>query len=330
MPWNVFYSYSHKDESWLRRLETFLAPLRQNKLIDEWHDRKIRPGADWNSEIDSRIQSADLAIMLLSSDFLASEYCFGVEMETALARVKSNDLQLVPVLMRHCLWEESQFSELQMIPRDEKPVSKSRPVDQALKAVALEIRTIVSQEKAKPKPAPVSATPEAMLAPSLDLVRNQVQAYARLYERTRQRLPSSNDRTLKMEAIFQKMRSIAIASYPLLNKLSNSPSPGDRLAAVSILQTFADEASLDFLVELIGSEKKPFDGYHAARALRFAVGALDSPSYPKLRSALHRAQELLQRASVGLDNIRRSELSVAETELEAMVASTASPSRAHD
>src|SRR5271165_6951336 len=150
MPWNVFYSYSHKDESWLRRLETFLAPLRQNKLIDEWHDRKIRPGGDWNSEIDSRIRSADLAIMLLSSDFLASEYCFGVEMDTALARVKSNDLQLVPVLMRHCLWKDSRFSELQIIPRDNKPVSRSRSPDEALKAVALEIRTIVSQEKAKP------------------------------------------------------------------------------------------------------------------------------------------------------------------------------------
>ena len=69
MPWNVFYSYSHMDESLRDQLATYLAPLRQKKLIDEWHDRKIQPGADWNSEINSRIESADLAIMLLSPDF---------------------------------------------------------------------------------------------------------------------------------------------------------------------------------------------------------------------------------------------------------------------
>jgi hypothetical protein len=328
--WNVFYSYSHKDETLRDQLATYLAPLKQKGLIVEWHDRKIQPGADWNSEIASRIESADLVIMLLSPDFLASEYCFGVEMEAAFARTKSDDLKLAPVLMRPCLWEDSRFSALQMIPRDAKPVTGSRLVDEALKAVALEIRGIVSQEKPKSAPKPGSAaTPKAMPASSLDLVRNQIHAYARLYERTRQRLPASNDRTSKMETIFQGMRGIAIASYPLLNELSNSPSPGDRLAAVSILQVFADEASLDFLVEMIGSEK-PFVGYHAARALRFGVGALDSPSHPKLRSALNRAQRVLERASVGMDSDRRTELSAAERELQAVTVATQADRDADD
>ena len=72
-----------------------------------------------------------------------------------------------------------------------------------------------------------------------------------------------------------QMRALATASYPLLDELCNSPSPGERLAAVAILQVFATEQSLQFLVRLVGSEK-PFVGYHAAKALQFAVGALDA------------------------------------------------------
>jgi hypothetical protein len=322
MPWNVFYSYSHKDEALRDQLATYLAPLKQKNLIIEWHDRKIDPGADWNAEISTQIESADLMIMLLSPDFLASEYCFGVEMEKAFARTKNDDLRLAPVLIRPCLWEESRFSALQMIPRDAKPISASPSVDEALKAVAIEIRSVVSQEKPKLRPPPVPTAPEAMPASSLDLVRNQIHAYARLYERTRQRMAPSSDRTSKMEAVFQRMRGVAIASYPLLEELSNSPSPGDRLAAVSILQTIADEGSLNFLVELVGSEK-PFVGYHATKALRFAVGALDMQSYPKLRDALLRAEGLLDGAAAGFDTDRRSELAAAGRELEDVVLTTA-------
>ena len=112
MSWNVFYSYSHKDKSLRDQLATYLAPLKQKGLIVEWHDRKIQPGADWNREIASRIESADLVIMLLSPDFLASEYCFGVEMEAAFARTKSDDLKLAPVLMRPCLWERLQVQRI--------------------------------------------------------------------------------------------------------------------------------------------------------------------------------------------------------------------------
>ncbi len=84
-----------------------------------------------------------------------------------------------------------------------------------------------------------------------------------------------------MEQIIEKMRNLATASYPLLDELANSPSPGERLAAVAILEVFAAEQFLSFLVKLVGSEK-PFVGYHATKALHFAVGALDPHVYPQL------------------------------------------------
>ena len=79
MAWRVFYSYSHKDAELRERLATYLAPLKQQQKIIEWHDRKIEPGANLDTEINAQLESAHLILFLLSADFLASEYCFGVE-----------------------------------------------------------------------------------------------------------------------------------------------------------------------------------------------------------------------------------------------------------
>jgi hypothetical protein len=113
-----------------------------------------------------------------------------------------------------------------------------------------------------------------------------------------------------MEQIFQKMCNLATASYPLLDELAASYSPGERLAAVAILQVFATEQSLQFLVKLIGKEK-PFVGYHAPKALRFAVGSLDPHLYPQLLDAIQEAQQVLSSSA----RDRRKELCDAEEEL---------------
>src|SRR5437660_7765776 len=108
----------------------------------------------------------------------------------------------------------------------------------------------------------------------------------------------ANERTRRMEEIFDKLRGAAPASYPLLADLGGSPSPGERLAAVAILQVFASEQWLPFLEKVIGSEK-PFVGYHATRALQFAVGSLDPQSHPRLLEAIHQAKAALATAHVG-------------------------------
>ena len=329
MPWQVFYSYSHKDEAFRNQLGNYLAPLRQSGKIVEWHDRRIEPGADWNVEIAARLESADLIIMLLSPDFLASEYCFGLEMERALDRLKRGAVTVAPVLLRSCLWEESRFSTLQIIPRDAKPILSSVSIDETLKDVAIEIRKIVSAAKPAQEAAASTNQSERTLDASLNLVRKQIHAYARMYERTRQRMKGSNDRTRQMEAVFQKMRALVNASYPLLQELASSPSPGDRLAAISILQVFSDEAFLPFLVNLVGSEK-PFVGYHATRALHFAVGSLDTRAYPTLLSSLHLAQEALKTENIGFDSDRQSELRAAESELRASIDAISSSSQIFD
>jgi len=322
-PWRLFYSYSHKDADLRARLATYLAPLRQQKKIVEWYDRDIKPGGDWDKEISEQLKSAHLILLLVTEDFLASDYCFGVEVEHALARLKAGEVQVVPVSLRPCLWEESRFSELQIIPRDAKPISSLTSPEDGFVNVANEIRVLVSDSPpSSSSEQPHKPAEQRVFESSLDLVRGQIQSYARLYERTRQRMRSSNARTARMEQIFAQMRALATASYPLLAELADSPSPGERLAAVAILQVFASNRFLPFLVRLVGSEK-PFVGYHAIVALRFAVSALDPRVHEGLAEALRDARTALDRASVGFDTDRQTVLRDAEKELRSTMESLA-------
>ena len=322
--WKIFYSYSHKDEEIRNRLATYLAPLRQQNKIMEWHDRKIEPGSKWDSEISDQLNSADLILLLVTGDFLASDYCFGVEVERALDRLKRGEVKVIPILAKPCLWQESRFSEIQIIPRDAKPMTSWASSDDAYVDVANEIRKLVSEPPPMHAPS-VSRPIEVHAAQSpLSLVRGQILCYARLYERTRQRMPSSNERTARMGQIFKQMRSLATASYPLLGELAASPSPGERLAAVSILQVFATEGFLPFLVELVESEK-PYVGYQAIVALRFAVDALDPRFHTQLGEAIRQAKIASDGPTVGLDTYSKTLLREAEKELQEKIEALMAP-----
>jgi HEAT repeat protein len=132
-----------------------------------------------------------------------------------------------------------------------------------------------------------------------------------------------------MEQIFGNLRSLATASYPLLQQLASSPSPGERLAAISILEVFASEPLLPFLTGLLKQEK-PFVCYHALKALRFAVNALDASSYPALTNAITEARSALKDAGVPMGSDRERELAAAERELQANVKSMSVTTRTYE
>jgi hypothetical protein len=125
----------------------------------------------------------------------------------------------------------------------------------------------------------------------------------------------SNQRTTAMEEIASSMRSIALATHPLLDELVSSPFPGERLAAITILQVFSAEKYFDFLTEMVGSEK-PFVGYHAIRALRFAVDSLEPSAYSHLIEVMNEASVRLGQASVGFDTDRQKLLREAKERLK--------------
>src|SRR5512132_4147813 len=96
-PISLFYSYSHRDEELRKKLEDHLAGLRWGGMIAEWHDRNIDAGDEWAKEIDRNLSSADIILLLVSASFIASEYCWSVEMAKALERHETGDAKVIPV-----------------------------------------------------------------------------------------------------------------------------------------------------------------------------------------------------------------------------------------
>jgi hypothetical protein len=100
----VFYSYAHEDESLRNELEKHLSLLQRQGLIATWHDRKIVPGTDWAHAINSHLNEAAIILLLISPDFMASDYCYGNEMQFALHRNKRGLAQAIPIVPGHTSW----------------------------------------------------------------------------------------------------------------------------------------------------------------------------------------------------------------------------------
>ena len=108
----LFYSYAHKDERWRKRIETHLSTLRRHGIIAEWHDRNINAGVAWASEIDTHLTTADIILLLISPDFLASEYCYSIEMIRAMERHYAGEARVIPIILRPTHWKGTPFEQL--------------------------------------------------------------------------------------------------------------------------------------------------------------------------------------------------------------------------
>jgi TIR domain len=143
----VFYSYSHKDEKLRDRLETHLSMLRRNGVIEGWHDRKIMASTEWAGQIDDHLNSAQIILLLVSANFLASDYCYDKEMKRAMERHERGEARVIPVILRPCDWHNAPFSKLQALPKDAKPVSSWSDKDEAFTNVAAGIRAVAESMK---------------------------------------------------------------------------------------------------------------------------------------------------------------------------------------
>lgn len=120
----VFISYSRQQAEWKDRLLPHLILLEKYIDIEVWHDGKISPGDNWRELLENEIARADIAIFLISSDFLASSFIRDVEITQFLKRREHEGLRIVPILIRPCAWRAVPWlSSLQMFPRDGKSVA---------------------------------------------------------------------------------------------------------------------------------------------------------------------------------------------------------------
>ncbi|MEK7395523.1 MAG: COR domain-containing protein, partial [Candidatus Poribacteria bacterium] len=123
----LFYSYSHKDEEFRDELETHLKLMQRQGLIESWHDRKITAGDEWKDQIDDNLERADIILLLVSADFIASDYCYDIEMRRALERHDAGEAVVIPVIIRDVNWKRAPFSRLGALPRDGKAVATWGP-----------------------------------------------------------------------------------------------------------------------------------------------------------------------------------------------------------
>jgi formylglycine-generating enzyme required for sulfatase activity len=122
-PIKVFLSYSHKDDELKKEFCDHLAILQHNQLIAAWQDRNIDAGTEWADAIHQNLEQAEIILLLVSSAFMASRYCYSIEMQQALKRHKSGAAIVIPVIIRDSSWTTSPLGQLQAVPRDNRAVA---------------------------------------------------------------------------------------------------------------------------------------------------------------------------------------------------------------
>ena len=142
---NLFFSYSHRDEELRNELEVHLSMLKRQGLLQAWHDRRIGAGKDIHKEISSEIETANIILLLVSANFLASDYCYEKEMERALQKDKDGSAKVIPVILHPCDWDSAPFGNLRATPKDGKPVSMFANRDEALAEIAKDIRSSIDE-----------------------------------------------------------------------------------------------------------------------------------------------------------------------------------------
>lgn len=162
-PVDLFYSYAHEDESLRDELAGHLKIMERRGVIRAWHDRCLTPGKTWGNAIDSQLEKADLVLLLVSADFIKSDYIWSHELDVAMKRHERGDASVIPVMLRAVDITDAPFAALQGLPTDLKPVTSWPNRDEAWTDVAKGIRCMVEQIRTKWTQVPPSL-PAAMVA----------------------------------------------------------------------------------------------------------------------------------------------------------------------
>jgi hypothetical protein len=160
----LFFSYSHKDENLRNELEVHFAMLKREGVIESWHDRKILAGDDVDTSIDAKLEQANVILLLVSPDFLASRYCYEREMARAMERHVEGSVRVMPVILRPCDWKTAPFGKLLAAPTDGKPVTRWPDRDEAFLDVVQHIRAALAAVGASPTRA-TSTSPGTLSSP---------------------------------------------------------------------------------------------------------------------------------------------------------------------
>jgi hypothetical protein len=172
MPVKLFFCYAHEDEPLLNKLKTQLSPLGRQRLIEMWHDRDISAGTEWEEEINQQLNTAQIILLLVSPDFMDSDYCYSIEMQRVMERHDLGEAQVIPIILCPVYWQDV-LGKLQALPKDGLPITDPdwHNIDRALYNVTEGIRNVavkvmssltsssqtLSIEPSKPEPTETAA-----------------------------------------------------------------------------------------------------------------------------------------------------------------------------
>jgi hypothetical protein len=144
-PARVFVSYSHKDQRFLFALEEQLKLLQRKGYLCWWTDQKIVLGDDWRIAIGDNLEEADVILLLVSIHFLASDFCWEVELARAIERHHDGTARVIPIFVRSCRWQKTPIEGLQGVPTGGRAVQKWADKHEAWTSVALGIEKAIDE-----------------------------------------------------------------------------------------------------------------------------------------------------------------------------------------
>lgn len=156
----VFCSYAHNDISFFDELTVHLAALKRSGCIEMWSNRDIPAGGEWQKQVSDALEDADVILLLVSPEFIASDYCFEVEMKRALELAATRQALVKPILIRACDWTAMPFANLGILPMDRTPIGSrlGHERDEAWADIANWIRTLLGRQVRRRAAASPSAT----------------------------------------------------------------------------------------------------------------------------------------------------------------------------
>lgn len=145
----IFYAYASEDEELCKELEKHIRPLIREGLVKAWNHRNITAGTEWVTEIDRHLNTAQIILLLISSDFVASDYCSSDEVERALERHREGTACVIPILLRPVSWKDMPFAKLQVLPKNGKPIRSWESIDDGFVQVVEGIKEAIKEIQSK-------------------------------------------------------------------------------------------------------------------------------------------------------------------------------------
>jgi tetratricopeptide (TPR) repeat protein len=212
----IFFSYSHKDEALREELEKQLSLLKRQGFIMGWHDRRIIAGQEWEGEIDTHLNTAQIILLLISPDFMASDYCYDREMQRAMERHEAGEAYVIPIILRPVDWHGAPFGKLQALPKNGKPVTRWSNHDEAFLDVTKGIRAAVENFQANSNTIQYPLLSHRMNSPSSlkeDVTRWRTDTFGKLKASSFPvpfQAPSLSDQYVERQTVLTQLKNILL------------------------------------------------------------------------------------------------------------------------